>query len=187
MELSSWEAAGIAAKALTYALSLTAAGGAIFVLIFSQLLRTDERARIANVSIGFALIAAAFTALRLPIIAGTLGGDLSSMADSSLLQFVFQSSEGQAAAVRTASTFASLTAVPLPAIGAAAGDFGWLATLATIGGASPRGHDHQPTATTAASAAPTTIGTSLPGRSGGRSVSMVGVYPMQLVRTAKAA
>jgi putative copper resistance protein D len=102
MELGSWEAAGIAAKALTYALSLTAAGGAIFILIFSRLLRDDERGRIANVSRGLALAAVLFTALRLPIIAGALGGELSSMWDASLLSFVFQSSEGYAAQMRAA-------------------------------------------------------------------------------------
>ena len=102
MEWGSWEAAGIVAKALTYALSLTAAGAAIFIVAFSRLLHTDERGHIATVSRGLALAAALFTALRLPIIAGTLGGELPSMWDWSLLQFVFQSSEGYAAQVRVA-------------------------------------------------------------------------------------
>ena len=102
MELGSWEAATIAAKALTYALSLTAAGGAIFIVLFSRQLREDERGRIANVSRALALGAVFFTALRLPILAGSLGGEVSAMWDWSLLRFVFQSSEGYAAQVRAA-------------------------------------------------------------------------------------
>jgi len=100
VELSSFEAASIVAKALTYAFSLSAAGGAIFVLLFSPLLRAEERARIVRVTAWGAVIAIIMTALRLPIIAGTLGGDMPSMMDMSLLQFVFESSEGQAALVR---------------------------------------------------------------------------------------
>jgi copper resistance protein D len=100
VELSSFEAAAIAAKALTYAFSLSAAGGAIFVLLFSPLLRAEERGRIVRVTAGFAVAAIIVTAVRLPIIAGTLGGDMPSMMDMSLLQFVVESTEGQAALVR---------------------------------------------------------------------------------------
>jgi putative copper resistance protein D len=102
VELSSFEAAAVAAKALTYAFSFTAAGGAIFILFFSRLLRTDERAQIAKASAALAIFAIVFTALRLPIIAATLGGDFFSMMDLPLLQFAIESSEGQAAAVRVA-------------------------------------------------------------------------------------
>ena len=119
MELSSWEAAGIAAKALTYAFSLTVAGGAIFIFFFARLLRGDERAHFAQASCALALAAAVFTALRLPIIAGTLGGDLSGMSDWSLLQFVFESSEGVAAAVRAAG-LALIPLVLLPSVAASA-------------------------------------------------------------------
>lgn len=100
MELSSFEAAAIAAKALTYAFSLSAAGGAIFVLLFSPLLRAEERAQIVRVTAGVAVAAIIVTALRLPILAGSLGGDMASMADMSLLQFAVESSEGQSALVR---------------------------------------------------------------------------------------
>ena len=100
MELSSFEAASIVAKALTYAFSLSAAGGAIFVLLFSPLLRAEERARIVRVTTGFAVAAIIVTVLRLPILAGSLGGDMASMADMSLLQFAVESSEGQSALVR---------------------------------------------------------------------------------------
>jgi putative copper export protein len=100
VELSSFEAAAIAAKALTYAFSLSAAGGAIFVLLFSPLLRAEERAQIVRVTAGVAVAAIIVTALRLPILAGNLGGDMASMADMSLLQFAVESSEGQSALVR---------------------------------------------------------------------------------------
>jgi len=100
VELSSFDAAAIAAKALTYAFSLSAAGGAIFVLLFSPLLRADERTLIVRATAQLAVAAIVMTALRLPIIAATLGGDLFSMMDWPLLQFAFESSEGQAALVR---------------------------------------------------------------------------------------
>jgi copper resistance protein D len=100
VELSSFEAAAIVAKALTYAFSLSAAGGAIFVLVFSSLLRAEERARIVRVTLCLAVAAIIMTALRLPILAGSLGGDMASMADMSLLQFAVESSEGQSALVR---------------------------------------------------------------------------------------
>ena len=121
MELGSWEAAAIAAKALTYAFGLTASGGAIFVLLFVRQLRADERARIVRVTSGVALAAIILTALRLPLIAGILGGDLSSMWDSSLLQFALESSEGAAALVRAAGLLLILVlAVPRSAAAMAA-------------------------------------------------------------------
>ena len=100
MDLSSFDAAAIAAKVLTYAFSFTAAGGAIFIFVFSPYLQAGERAQIAKLSAALAIFAIVFTALRLPIIAATLGGDLFSMMDLPLLQFAIQSSEGQAAGVR---------------------------------------------------------------------------------------
>ena len=102
MELSSFDAAAIAAKALTYAFSLTASGGAIFIVVFSPFLRADERTQIVKMSVLLAIFAIVFTALRLPIIAATLGGDLFSMMDFPLLRFAVESSEGQAAGVRVA-------------------------------------------------------------------------------------
>ena len=125
MELGSWEAAGIAAKALTYAFSLTAAGGAIFIFLFVRRLHDSERDHIANVTRALALLAMIVTAARLPLIAGALGGELSSMWDGSLLSFVFQSSEGYAAQVRAAGLLLILVlgdrsspAAALAAIGA---------------------------------------------------------------------
>jgi putative copper export protein len=100
VELSSFEAAAVAAKALTYAFSFAAAGGAIFILFFQRQLRTDERAQIAKLCAALSFFAILLTALRLPIIAATLGGDFFSMMDWPLLQFAIESSEGQAAAVR---------------------------------------------------------------------------------------
>jgi copper resistance protein D len=100
VELSSFDAAAIAAKALTYAFSLTASGGALFIVVFSPFLRVGERTHIAKMCVALAVYAIVFTALRLPIIAATLGGDLFSMMDLPLLQFAIQSSEGQAAGVR---------------------------------------------------------------------------------------
>jgi copper resistance protein D len=148
VELSSWEAAAIAAKALTYAFSLAAAGGAIFILTFSRQLLPDERSRIATVSRLFAVAAAFFTAVRLPIIAGTLGGEMSSMADATLLSFVFQSREGYAAIVRGAGLLlifvlgdSSLGASILAAIGAVliAASFGLIGHAPSLGrGALPQ-------------------------------------------------
>lgn len=102
MEISSWDAAAIIAKVLTYAFSLTSAGGALFLLVFSRHLHEDERLRIVRSTCLLAGFALVLTALRLPILAGSMGGDLASMSDSSLLQFAFQSSEGSAARLRSA-------------------------------------------------------------------------------------
>jgi putative copper resistance protein D len=100
VEISSWDAAGIVAKVLVYALSLMSAGGAIFIAIFFRFLANAERHRIAWATCSLAALAAIATALRIPIIAGALGGDIASMWDSSLLQFVLQSSEGLSAGLR---------------------------------------------------------------------------------------
>jgi copper resistance protein D len=132
VELGSWEAAGIAAKALTYAFSLTAAGGALFILLFSPLLRSDERLRIARVIRGLALAGALFTALRVPIIAGTLGGDLSSLWDWSLLQFVVESSEGRAAAVRTVGLVLILSLMVPSAVSSAVAAVGSILVAASF-------------------------------------------------------
>jgi putative copper export protein len=100
VELSSFDAAAVAAKALTYVFSFTAAGGAIFVFIFGSGLRADERAQIAKACASLAVFAILATAVRLPIIAATLGGDFLSIMDLPLLQFAIESTEGQAAGVR---------------------------------------------------------------------------------------
>ena len=102
MEISSWDAAAIIAKVLTYAFSLSSAGGPLFLLVFSRHLQEDERLSIVRSTSLLAGLALVLTALRLPILAGTMGGDLASMSDSSLLQFAFQSSEGTAALLRIA-------------------------------------------------------------------------------------
>jgi putative copper export protein len=102
VELSSFDAAAVAAKALTYAFSFSAAGGAVFILVFGSLLRSDERAQTAKACAALAVFAIVLTAVRLPIIAATLGGDFLSMMDLPLLQFAIESTEGQAAGVRVA-------------------------------------------------------------------------------------
>ena len=102
MEIGSWDAAAIIAKLLAYAFSLTSAGGVFFLLVFSLRLHADERSSIVrstSLLAGFALV---LTALRLPILAGSMGGDVASMSDSSLLRLAFQSSEGSAAMLRSA-------------------------------------------------------------------------------------
>lgn len=124
MEISSWDAAAIIAKVLTYAFGLTSAGGALFLLVFSRHLHENERfsiVRSTSLLAGFALV---LTAMRLPILAGGLGGDLPSMWDWSLLQFAFQSSEGPAAMLRIAGLALLLVLV-----------FGrsWTLGIATIG------------------------------------------------------
>jgi putative copper export protein len=132
VELSSWEAAGIIAKALAYAFALTAAGGAMFIILFSRLLLGDERARIAKMSCGLALAAVAFTTVRIPIIAGALGGELSSLWDWSLLQFVVESSEGRAAAVRASGLVLILSLAGSSVVASAVAGAGTLLVAASF-------------------------------------------------------
>ena len=101
MVVGSWDAAGIIDKVLIYALSLMSAGSSIFLFVFSRYIQESERRSIVRMTCGLAALALVVTVLRVPIIAGALGGDMASMWDMSLLQFVLQSSEGHAVALRS--------------------------------------------------------------------------------------
>jgi putative copper export protein len=101
VDISSWEAAAIVDKALIYAFTLLSAGGVIFTFVFHRDLTNDERRWQARSASALAAFAAIASVLRLPIIAGTLGGDFASTRDAALLLFAFES-EGMAMGLRLA-------------------------------------------------------------------------------------
>jgi putative copper resistance protein D len=102
VELSGWDAAALIAKAITYAATLGAAGGVLFLGYSGALLRESERRRIRRL-IGVLALAAAFVSCaRIALLAGSMSGDFAGMFDYSLQKMVLNHGEGRAAGLRIA-------------------------------------------------------------------------------------
>lgn len=91
---------GIAIKALAYGASLSAIG-AVLVLAFLAGLSADGSAALRRTAVASALLAAVFTALRLPAqVSFLMGGMLQGSFDPAVLALVAQSPLGESIAVR---------------------------------------------------------------------------------------
>ncbi|MEZ5652537.1 MAG: CopD family protein [Burkholderiaceae bacterium] len=128
----------IAVKAVTYVATLLAVGS---VLASAGLrgLAPDERSVLSRTALVWALVAAVFSVLRLPIRAGYLaGGSLQDMLDPALLQIVAESPLGSAVTVRLVGLLLIAAAVLLRA-----GPAMWVASsgaLLTCASFALRGH-----------------------------------------------
>jgi putative copper export protein len=98
--LSGWDGASVALKACLYGTVFAGAGGVLFLTACGQALILADRRRIERL-IGIALLlAVVLSGLRIPLLAGSLSGQLSGMFDASLLDMVLQSEERRATLVR---------------------------------------------------------------------------------------
>lgn len=99
-EVDVWQALGILAKTLTYGASFMAAGGVLFLLLFSRRLSADESGLLKRTIRWAAIAALLFSLLRLSLISAMMSGDASGMVDVAMIKMVIESSEGPATGVR---------------------------------------------------------------------------------------
>lgn len=112
MELSGWDAAAVAAKAITYAATLGAAGAIFFLAYNGSLLREPQRSQIRRL-IGTLLIASALASCgRILLIAASMSGDLAGMFDSDMTRMILGAGDGLATGVRMAGLALAAFAIP---------------------------------------------------------------------------
>jgi putative copper export protein len=100
VEPSAWDVAGVVLKALTYAATFGAAGGAFFLAYSDPLLIEPER-RQTRRQIGWMIAAAVLSTLvRIPLTAGSMGDGFSGVSDPGLNALVLAGGEGRATAIR---------------------------------------------------------------------------------------
>jgi putative copper export protein len=125
MSLSIWDAALIAAKAITYAATLGAAGAVFFLGVCGALVARVDILRIRRVVLGLAALSVFAGAAQVLVSAGSMRGDAAGMVDGPLLQMVLQAGAGPANAVRALGLL-------LAALGGSSGRPSWWAYLGAV-------------------------------------------------------
>ncbi len=118
MLLSVWDASAIAAKTITYAATLGAAGAVWFLRYCDTLLARAPRLRIRRIVLGFSALSVAGGGLQLLISAGYMSGAASGMLDGSLLHMAWQAGAGRDNSIRAIGLL-------LAAVGAWSGRPAW--------------------------------------------------------------
>jgi putative copper resistance protein D len=116
--LSVWDASAIAAKTITYAATLGAAGAVWFLRYCDTLLARAPRLRIRRIVLGFSALSVAGGGLQLLISAGYMSGAASGMLDGSLLHMAWQAGAGRDNSIRAIGLL-------LAAVGAWSGRPAW--------------------------------------------------------------
>jgi copper resistance protein D len=102
MEISGWDVAVVAAKAITYAATLGAAGGVFFLTAHEHSLPTAQRTATRRL-IGILLLVALLTsAARIFLLLGSMSGDITAMFDLDLAGMMLGGGEGRATGLRIA-------------------------------------------------------------------------------------
>lgn len=136
MEVSCWDFASIAVKALLYAATLAMAGGVFFLVYSASLLERADRATIGRRLIVLGTGAVLASAVRILLTAGSMSGAVSGMLDSGLLALVWHDGEGRAAMLRVAGfllTVPALASVRRPGVPAIAGAAAAATSFAWVG------------------------------------------------------
>lgn len=135
MTIGAWEVSATLVKAVLYAATLAASGGVFFLVYSRSLLERDDGVAIARVLWLLVATAAAASAARVLVTAGSLSGDAAGVLDSRLLALVWRGGEGRATAIRLGGLLLLLPAlvrhgragwVPLAGAVAAATSFAWV-------------------------------------------------------------
>jgi copper resistance protein D len=98
--LGVWDGALIAAKALTYAGALCAAGAVFFLGYCGSLIAATDRSRIRNAVWGLSILSIGGGGAQIMVSAGSMSDAASGMWDGSLLRMVWQAGAGRANAIR---------------------------------------------------------------------------------------
>ncbi len=135
MELSAWDVAGVIVKAVTYAATFGAAGGAFF-LAYSDPLLTEPERRKTRRTIAWMIAASVLSSLlRIPLTAASMGDGFAGIADPDLNAMIWAGGEGRATTVRVIALIVEGAAlrwlrVPAPAASLAAAfaatSFAWI-------------------------------------------------------------
>ncbi len=111
MPVSGWDVAALLAKAMTYAGTLSAAGGVFFIAYSDALLQNPERSRVRRllaVSVAAAAIASIATIL---LLAASMGGDVAGMFDKSFIGMLLGGGQGRAGGIRILGLAAAILAM----------------------------------------------------------------------------
>ncbi len=125
MPLSVWEASAIAAKTITYAATLGAAGAVWFLRYCNTLLARAPRLRIRRIVLGLSALSVAGGGAQLLISAGSMSGAASGMLDGSLLHMTWQAGAGRDNSIRAIGLL-------LAALGAWSGRPAWPASFGAV-------------------------------------------------------
>lgn len=113
MDIGAWDVASVVTKAVTYGATLSAAGGAAFVAQHRSTMSAAQGVRVRRwlgACVGVALLA---TIIRVGVLAGSMGDDVSSAFDGTLVRMVLDAGEGRAAGLRIAGLLAIAASLAL--------------------------------------------------------------------------
>jgi putative copper export protein len=99
-DLSIWDAALIALKAMTYAAVLGAAGAVFFLCYSGSLVPNPERTGIRRLAVGLAMLSMLTGGAQILVTAGSMSGATAGMWDKTMVQMVWQAGAGRAYAIR---------------------------------------------------------------------------------------
>ena len=122
MLLSVWDASAIAAKTITYAATLGAAGAVWFLRYCNTLLARAPRLRIRHLVLSLSALSLGGGGAQLLISAGSMSGAASGMLDGSLLHMTWQAGAGRDNSIRAIGLL-------LAAVGAWSGRPAWPASF----------------------------------------------------------
>ena len=114
MEVGAWDVASVVIKAMTYASTLAAAGGAGFLVYNGSRLSPPLERRIRRwlgICIGVALLA---SFIRIGVLSGSMGGDIASVFDGGLAQMVLEMGESRSTGLRVIGLLTIATSLLLP-------------------------------------------------------------------------
>jgi putative copper export protein len=100
MAISPWDAMAVIAKAVSYAATLGAAGGVLFLTYSRSLLEASGGKRIRRWVGTLLLVSALASVAKILLTAGSMSGDLAGMVDVDLDRMILQAGEGRALGIR---------------------------------------------------------------------------------------
>jgi len=113
VDIGAWDVASVMTKAVTYAATLSAAGGAAFVVQHRSTMSAAQGIRVRRWLGGCVGVALLATIVRIGVLAGSMGDDVSSAFDGTLVQMVLDAGEGRAAGLRIAGLLAIAASLAL--------------------------------------------------------------------------
>jgi putative copper export protein len=95
-----WDAALVIVKAVSYAATLGASGGVMFLIYNGSLIESSQGARLRRLILALVLMAALASVAKILVTAASMSGDAGGLVDAPLVRMVLQAGEGRAVLVR---------------------------------------------------------------------------------------
>jgi putative copper resistance protein D len=102
VDISGWDLGAVATKTLLYAATLGASGTVFFLFYSADLLAESQRARIKQWLAIQLTVAALASLLRIPLLTGSMSGELSGMLDRDMAGMILEAGEGTSVSLRLA-------------------------------------------------------------------------------------